>query len=343
MSFLFCIKQSKDIDNFKEDFHIAVIETTEQDNDSYITFYNKDLKKIGSQNIKMGSMGSYFDLPRIYGSNMYVIPKGIGSEKDLTVIMEYNLETGKYKTYNIGQPGMNSFAVNDNAIYTVNTLNYNSIISRYDIASGNLRTITIEQVYIGRLDLYDETLFAFGDIKEDDGLKSYLYLIDTKNFKMIDTIDISKCGTSQNYSTKIGDYIYFTSQTDTYDQGSDTLTKFNIKDKMISIIKLQELYPFQILNYRDKLIISHFNLVQAQGNIITMFDPITNEQKVLNLENNLAQILIKDDKLYSMDGDFLYVYSISDKDFKLLNRIDIHTMKKSSKYFYLAGFFTKGS
>ena len=330
--------------NFNKDFNIAVIETTEQINESLLTFYNKDLKRIGSQKIKLGSMGSSFDLPRTYGRNMYVIPKGIGNTKDLSVIMEYNMDTGNYKTYNIKQHNMNSFSVNDTSIYTVNTLNYNSIISCYNKNSGNIKTISIEKVYIERIDLYEDTLYAFGMIYDSKGIKSFLYLIDTKSFNIIDKIDISESGMSQFYSNKIGDNLYFTNQTEmsfSGEQPSKTITKFNIKDKTISNIQLKEEFPFQILSYKNKLIISNYDLVQLKGNKITIYDPTTNEQKVVTVENNLAQIFIKDDKLYSMDRDYLYVYSINDTDFKLTKKVDIHTKGESETFFYLAGFFVK--
>ena len=337
--FEFNVKES-----FNKDFNIAVIETTEQINESYLTFYSKDLKKVGSQKIELGSMGSSFDLPRLYGKNMYVIPKGIGNTKDLSVIMEYNMENGKYKTYDIKQHNMNSFSVDHTSIYTVNTLNYNSIISCYDKSSGKINTISIEKAYIERIDLYDDTLYAFGMLNDKNGVKAYLYLIDTKSFKITDKIDISESGISQYYSTKIGDNLYFSNQTELSfkaEQPSKTLTKFNFKDKSISNIHLKEEFPFQILNYKNKLIISHYDLVQIKGNKITIYDPKNNEQQVVALENNLAQIYIKDDKLYSMDRDYLYVYSINDSGFKLINKVDIHTKRGSKTFYYSAGFFVK--
>jgi len=48
-------------------------------------------------------MGSPMDIPRIYDKYMYVVPQGIGNQKELTVILEYNMETGKYKTYDMKQ------------------------------------------------------------------------------------------------------------------------------------------------------------------------------------------------------------------------------------------------
>ena len=339
--FLFKFKGKE---SFNKDFNIAIVETTEQINESYLTFYNEDLKKIGAQKIELGSMGSSFDLPRVYDKNMYVIPKGIGNAKELSVIMEYNMETGNYKTYDIKQHNINSFSVDDTSIYTVNTLNYNSIISCYNKSSGKVKTISIEKVYIERIDLYDDTIYAFGMLNDNQGIKSYLYLIDTKNFEIADKIDISESGIGQYYSNKIEDNLYFTNQTEMSfraEKPSKTLSKLNIKDKTISNIQLKEEFPFQILKYKNKLIISHYDLVQIKGNKITIYDPKTNEQKVVTLENELAQIHIKDDKLYSMDRDYLYVYSINDTEFKLINKVDIHTKRESKTFYYLSGFIVK--
>ena len=340
--FLIHSNKHKSEESFNNDFKLGVIETTEQDNESYITFYDEELNRGAVKEIKLGSMGSSFDLPKTFNKYMYVIPQGLGNKKDLTVIIEYNMETGEYKTYDIKQPCMNSFCVNEKSIYTVNTFNYNSIISWYDKSSENIKTISKEDVYIGRIDLYDDMLYAFGMLKDGDGLKSYLYLIDTSSFKITDTIDITESGISQEYSTKVGDDIYFTSQTEKADmaeQPSNILTKFNIKDKTITNIDLQEEYPFQIIKYKNKLIISHYDLVQGQGNKITIYNPKTGEQQGVTLENNLSQIFIEDDKIYSRDSDYLYVYAIKDTHFELINKVDIHTKKNSNNFFYLSGFF----
>lgn len=340
---LFYENQSREKITSNNSFNIGVIETTEQDNKSSLTFYNKDLKKTKTQEIKLGSMGSSFDLPRMYDKNMYVVPKGIGNQKNLTVIMEYNIETSKYKTYDIKQPGINSFAVNDKSIYTANTLNNESIISWYDKHSENLKTITQKDIYIDSINLYGDTLYAFAMKKDNNGTKSYLYLIDTKSFKITNIIDISKSGKGQNYSTKIGNDIYFTNQNEISDneQGSYNLSKINIKNKTVSNIRLKEKYPFQIINYKDKLIISHYDLVQMQGNKVTIYDPKTNDQQVVTIENNLCQIFIKDNKLYSRDREYLYVYSIDNATFKLTNKVNIYTKRKNRTFYYLSGFFIK--
>lgn len=335
------INQMKGTERFDQDFSLAVIETTEQSNQSILTFYDHDLVKVGTQKINLGGMGSSFDLPRVYRQKMYVIPKGLGNQKDLTVVLEYDLATGSYQTYDMKQPGMNSFAVNERAIYTANTLNNASIINRYDKSSGSLKTISKEGIYSGRIDLYDDTLYVFAMSKDNAGVKSYLYRIDTPSFTITDILDISSSGTGQNDSLQIGDDLYFTNQNELSGQGSDHLSKFNRKDKTLVNIQLTEKYPFQILPYKDQLIISHYDLVQLQGNKITIYDPKTGAQQVVALENSLAQIFIQGDQLYARDGEYLYVYGIVGTAFKLIKKVDIYTQRENRTFFYLSGFFMK--
>jgi hypothetical protein len=333
------LKVAKVEEKSNNDFDIAVIESTEQDNISNLTFYNKELEKTRTQEIKLGSMGSPMDIPRIYDKYMYVVPQGIGNQKELTVILEYDMETDKYKTYDMKQHVINSFAVNGKSIYSVNTVNDVSIISWFDKSSGNVKTISKKSIYISNLNLYGDTLYAFAMEKANNVTKSYLYLIDTKSFTITDTIDIS--GGGQNYSTKIGDYFYFTNQVDKHGQASNILTKLNIKDKTILDIKLKDKFPLQILNYNDKLVISHFDRLQRIGNTITIYDPKTNEQQSVTLECSLEQIFIKDDKLYSMGEDYLCIYSINNSNFKLLNKANVNTKKGNEYFYYLSGFFAK--
>ena len=333
-------KVEKVEEGFNKNFDIGVIETTGQGNISNLTFYNKELKKTGTQEIKLGSMGSPMDIPRIYDKYMYVVPQGIGNQKELTVILEYDMETGKYRTYDMKQHAINSFVVNDKSIYTSNNINNESIISWFDKTSGNVKTLSKKDIYISKLNLYDDTLYAFAIEKVGNSSKSYLYLIDTKSFMITDTIDIS--GGGQNYSIKIGNDFYFTNQVDKDGQASNILTKFNIKDKTQLDIKLKDKFPLQILNYKDKLIISHFDQMQRKGNTITIYDPKTNEQQKVTLESNLEQIFIKDDKLYTMGEDYLCIYSINNSTFKLLNKTDVRT-KRGDKdyYYYISGLFAK--
>ncbi|MEI7885494.1 MAG: hypothetical protein WCI30_09110 [Clostridia bacterium] len=342
--FIFVNQQGLEKASFKPDFKLAVIETTEQANKSTLSFYNQTMEKIATQEIKLGAMGSSFDLPRIYNGSMYIIPQGLGNKKDLTVILEYNLETGTYKTYDMQQPAMNSFAVNEQALYSANTINNQSIISWYDKGSGVVKTIVEPEIYISRIDLYDDTLYAFVMTKDNSGTKAYLYLIDTKSFEITDKIDISASGPGQNYSMRIGENIYFTNQYEISENsniGSYDLSKFNINTKKITNIKLAEQYPFQIQVYQDKLLISHYNLVQNQGNKITIYDPKTNMQELVTLKNNLNQILIEKDQLYTRDGKYLNIYNINNGEFTLTKQIAIYTKSKSRTFYYVAGFFTK--
>jgi len=332
-------KVEKVAKGFNKYFDMAVIETTGEANLSNLTFYNKELKKIGTQEIKLGSMGSPMDIPRIYDKYMYVVPQGIGNQKELTVILEFNMETGKYKTYDMKQNAIYSFAVNDKSIYSANYINGESIISWFDKSSAKVKTISKKTICICNLNLYEDTLYAFAIEKTNNGGKYYLYLIDTKIFMIKDTINIS--GGGQNYSTKIGDDLYFTNQTDEHDQVSTMLTKFNIKDKTILDINLKEKFPHQILNYKDKLIISHFDQTERKGNTITIYDPKTKKQQKVTLVSTLEQIFIKDDKLYSLGDDYLYVYSINNSTFKLLNKTDVRTKKGDKEYYYLSGLFAK--
>ena len=82
-------------------------------------------------------------------------------------------------------------------------------------------------------------------------------------------------------------------------------------------------------------------MVLNQGNKITIYDSKTNEQQVVTLENKLSQIFIKEDKLYSRDGEYLYVYSINNFTFKLLKKTDIYTKRGDKYFYYLSAFFTQ--
>lgn len=327
-------------------FDFAVIETTSQNNKSYISFYNKNLQKVTESEIKYGSMGSCYDLPKIYKDSMYVIPKGIGNSKELKIIFRYDLKTGKTMTYNLDEQNMNSFCVNDNFLFGVSTWNNNSNISRLDLKSNKINKLTFENEYVCKMDLYGDMLYAFSTSKSKSSIKTYLYVIDINNFKVVNKFDISSCGINQFYTCKVSDDIYFTSNNNVSsdmksETPSTTLTKYNIKDKSFTGITLNNENPFQIIQYKRKLIISHFDPVQLRGDSITVYDLDTKEQKIVTLKNELYQISIKGDKLYSTDGlNKMYTYRINeDYSFDLLNAQSIKTSRNDGNYYYNGGFF----
>ncbi len=323
---------------------LGVIETTGQDNKSFLTFYDKALIKQDTLELPFGSMGSYFDLPKVQDHYLYIVPRGIASIKDLSIVLEVDLSAGKYKTYDMKQPQINSFCVDDDYVYSVNTLNHQSIISQYNKTDEVLNTLEIGKIFIGKIDRYQDKLYAFGF--GDDGMgsmQSYLYIIDPIQLTIEMEIDLTEEGQDQLGTISIQNNLYFTNALK-YNQNrgeipSTNLSQLDTKQHSITSISLQSTYPFQILEHQEKLYISHYNLVQGKGNQLSVYDPALKITEIHDFQHHLAQISIHDGHIYITDGEKLYTYIIEADTFRKVKEIDIYTKRHENNHYYISGFF----
>ncbi|MDF2473421.1 MAG: hypothetical protein K0R21_1203 [Anaerocolumna sp.] len=325
---------------YNPEYFLAVIETTEQDNRSIIHYYNNELILVNTQILPYGTMGNLYYTPVIYNNVVYTIPQGLGNKKDAGIVLGMKLETGELEEYKIDQLAMNSLAVNNQFIYTSNTLNGISSISQYEISNGTVKQIDIEDVYISKLYVNAQILYAFGQTKGDNGkLITYLYTLD-QSLTILDKKDISDHGSGQYKTTLIGNELYFTSSTDSDDNPSNKLSCMSLEGEITDII-LNEQGPLEIIPYQDKILISHCNLAQARGNKLTILDMKNNTQQIIEFEHDLLQMQVKDNNLYVMDQDHLYIYIIEKDYFTLERQVKIKTTEGEDEYYYISGFFIK--
>lgn len=323
-------------DDFLSDFDLAVIETTSNANESVISYYDSQLNQVGKQQFPYGSMGSPFDIAKVHNRKMYVIPKGLGQTKDLGIVMGLNLKNGETTTYDFNQLSMNSFCVNGEDIYTVNTLNGDSYINAYDVKSKNTTYLKIEQTYVSKLDCYGDTLYAFGcRTNENNVIESFLYVIDLHNFSITKKLDLTAHGNSQYYTLLKENTLYFTNARNHLDEDNQILTAYHLDTEKLEAISLPEANPLQIIDYKDELWISHCNLVQQEGHTLTIYNPKTRQSKVVTFNHLILQIAIKDDRFYASDGTYLYMYQINSDTLKLIKNVKILTQPT----YYVSSFF----
>lgn len=324
----------------------GLVETTATADKSFISFYNDKIEKIGESEVKYGEMGSFFSPPQVYKNNMYVIPQGIDRIRDLKFIFNYDLNSGKTKKYDLDLYSMNSFCIDDTYLIGVNTINFDSNISRLNIGENSLKKITIQKEYVSEIFLNDKKLYAFSRIKTTTGRKAYLYVIDAEKMEIQRKDELNTWGYSIQGICKIDNILFLPNGIQTSSDGktsmpSNILTKYETQNNTYTNILLQYESPFQIVQYKRKLFISHYDPVQSKGKNITIFDLDTKEQKSITMKYDLGQIAIKKDKLYTINVDGnMQIYQINaDYSFSLLREKNIKTKKNESTYFYIGGFF----
>lgn len=332
--------------DFEKGFHIGVIQTTQQKNLSYITYYDESLNTLGEQKIKYGDMCySGHRAPIVCDDYTYTVPLGLGNERALKIAGQLNMKTGEYKTFDIKQNATYSFYADEKNIYTFTGINGSGIITKCSIATGKLQKWKESKVIINTIHSYDEKLYCWGTIFNDNVNMPYLFIFDIDQLKLIKKINIEPSGSMQYDSLKRGDYIYFTNSHDSSDRDNNILSKLNIKTYDVEDIVLENKSPNQIFEYEGKLIITHSNPILRKlkkGNEITIFDPDTQEEQLITLDSVLAQCSLYKDKLYSHDGEYLYIYDLKN-NFKLIKKVKISIDRKSSMKFFIGGFFINQS
>lgn len=327
-------------ENFNSNFDVGVIKTTGQKNKSFITYYDTQLKEVSKQGLPYASLGNIFYNPVVFKQKLYIIPQGLANAKDKKTVFELNLNTGKKKEYHIDQLAMNSIAVNEEYIFTCNTLDGTSYINRCDKKDEKVEKVLFQDTYISKLVLHNDILYAFSSRKGENFVESYLYKLDL-SLNILDKKDISNYGNSNYKTAIINDMLYFSNQVDKEDNPNHIIGIYSENSDRMSRLDMKEYYPSDILSYKELLVIAHCDMVRGEGNTITLYNIDTNASKVIKLNHNILQMDMVKDKLYIIDAEYLYQYKMEKDYIKLNNKVKIQYNDNSDVYYYVSGFFTK--
>lgn len=328
--------------NSFRNFEFCVIETTEQKNQSILSFYDKNFKRIGQHKIPYADYGSLFTPPVAMNNNVYAIPEGVPYVKELEIVLEYHLKDGTVTEMNFKKPGLFSFAVSTDSIYTTNMLNGTSSISKYHKKTGKVERINTPSTVRNYNFIYSchDGVYVTANQSKQNNTKSYLIKINPDHFRIEWEKDISDIGSETTFFYSDNKYLYFTVPKDKKYNPESYLVRMSLKKQKIRKINLPYVNPQQIKPYKDKLLITH-NDMHGTGNNITLFYPKTMQSKLLTLEHNIDQMEVKDDKIYVLGEDMMYRYRLEKDKLLLEKKTNVQTKKGGSIYYYISSFFVK--
>lgn len=331
-SFTGC-QSNKEFDTSK--ISVGIIETRGNISKSRILFLDDQLKELGTLPLDYANVGETLEKALVKDNTLYVIPKGLDDKKDEKAVLEINLKNLNVKKHTIDQIAMYGITVDDNNIYTANNINGSSYINKCNKDTDKTDTIELKSVYINNLFFADNKLFAFAELINDNNIRtSYIYVYDN-NLKLINEIDITQCGASQNKFIEHNGHIYFSNMSDKHDNFNNTVGVLNTKDFSLEIIKLNQNCPLDLQIHNDKLYVSHYNIIQGVGGGFTVYDLKTKEQKCTEFNHGAEQMSIANNNMYVLADRTLYVYDI--ETMKLINSTEISNM--DNNYSYLSGLF----
>lgn len=324
---------------FDPNFRLGVIFTSSAWDKSYIRFYDDDLKFIHEEKINIGGASSYYNT-KVYNNKLYVPMQGTDHVSH-PYMLEYDLNTGKYNILNVKQPFVLNFDLNDDYIFVANATPQANII-KIDKKSGEADTISFEKLIPSSIIIHDNQLYSI--LGNSCPPVSKLYQINSSDMKVVDEIDLTDKANYQKNLICIDDEIYFCNNhkylnTEHYSVvPCNTLTKFNVKTNELTDIKLEHDYPFQILHYKDRFIISHCDAGHI-GDGVTVYNLKDGTQKYITLKNKVRRMNIYKSKIFIASQIGIDVYDAD--TFELINSLELDWINKFGAKFGDTSFFIK--
>lgn len=307
--------------NNNEEIKIGVVKTTSTDYKSSISWYDKDLVKLSDQNLKYSMLGSSFNNPIYSGDEIYLLTEGLGNSRDAKKAISINKDKFQVKEYPVKNEAINSIAVSENYIYTINTLNSNTHIERVNKDDFGSKEIIIDNEYVTGLTAVGDKLYVFASKNLGQMQEFYLYVYN-EELEIIDKKDITEYGTAQYKFMQDEDYLYVGVTYTNKDSPASLILKISIKTNGIEEIDIKEKSPNDILKYKEKILITNYELVTNQGDKITVLNSDSKEMETIELNTKTELSGIMGEILVIANQEKLSLYDI-ENNFELIKQIDI--------------------
>lgn len=327
-----CNQGSNTDNKIPEDYSIGVIRTIGNKNSSDILYFNDALEQTGSTHYKYATMGELFYPPVVYDGSVYIVPQGQANKKDEKTILQLNLGTLEQQEYPLDQIAIYGLSVNYSAIYAANNINGKSYVNRIDRQDKTVKTIEYDNAYVSATCIFNDVLYTFSSLWENDALQSTLHCIDPATMTEINQIDISDLGCNIRSVVGVDNILYFAISTDPQDNFNNVMGAYDTATGEITTVEFPQ-DIFHLLNVGDKLYVTHGNLVTGIGTSLSVYDIVSGNIATYDLGICPGQIAVCGDALYVMGQ-------------KQIAKYDLLTMEKQAEIeipledsYYLSGIF----
>ncbi|MDO5519736.1 MAG: hypothetical protein Q4G58_04490 [bacterium] len=313
---------------YSADFKVGVVQTSEDDSVSYITYYDQDLKKGYTQKISNGALGETYEAPQIADGFVYMVPKKSNEGKDSKSVIALDLKTGKKTSYSVGHLGSTNLRVDSNNIYTASTKDNQLKLSKYTKKSKKSKTLTLDNTTLNCFKVNNDKLYAVLTTPDN---KCILDIIETKTMKVESTVDLS------SFKGKITDFVL--TDTELYFIYTDASKKgglglYSLVTKKIETIDVTLEAPDQIAKVNSSFVIS-----SKSSNKVTVYSYGKNDVKTYELPTAPLLCKVTSTNFYYLDDTSIYMYNLD--DFTLVKKEEVPIKKVNSNPQHLATFFIK--
>lgn len=285
---------------------IGIIETSGSDETSQVVLLDEDLNRVSCYRLSEASLNSVFYDPVIDQSVLYSIPQGHAQEKDARKVLGIDIQDGSTVDYPIDQPAMNSVAESERYVYTCNTLNGVSFISRCDKETSQVISIKEDSSYISYLVIEGDNLYSFASSL--NGGESW---IDCYDFELncLDRIETSEYGSGVYRSCSDGERIYFVSLISGEGLSCSSVFEFDVTTGNIETLDVPD-DPIDVEYYEGKLYITHGKMVEGSDSSAITVVNRERETNTYNFNHGAMQTVVNADGIYILDSRAIYRYSL---------------------------------
>lgn len=317
-----CASQGK----YNPAYMLGIIETTGSKNKSEISYYDVNMSKVNTMSFPYGSMEYYgFTEPIIHDGHLFMFPLGLYTKKDLGILLDLDLESGKTEKVKFNRVNITSAVITDEAYYVVSNLNQVSYIDRYDRKTSEITTISVENKLVMYIKEHEGNLVGIGLLNKDTEAEVSLLEFDFQNNKYNELMDISpwcKGKESPVHFASYGGKLYLSL--------GQKLLIYSKENSALEEIELPNPFAEQILIHEDTFYILHADIVGASVNsTVTILNPKNMKMVSYDLQRKAWQIELKENLLYALDleNSVIAQYQMENGCFVEVREITIETAK----------------
>lgn len=275
---------------------LGVVETSPNVYLSQVLWFDKDLNPLSSTQYSYAMLGSPFYSPIYQNGKIYLIPEGLGNQKDSKKVISFSQKDWHIEEYPFQNIGLNHIAVIDEFVYAVSTVNGLNSIERWDTVGKQSKVIEEKDLYCPAIFSCGDYLLAYSMALEQS--RFYLDIYD-KDLNRVKREDVSEIGFCANSCCEDDNFFYLPINNSIDEQEIGKILKINKRSFFLEVIDLPYAMPKDIYLYQEGFLISHFNPVTLEGTKLCLYD----KKGKLIQEHDLGMEL----QLTAMAKDHFYV------------------------------------
>lgn len=308
---------------------IGIIETKDTRYESCIHWYGFDGKKVGEMQLKYANLGSDFYSPQKIKDDVYLIPEGLGNQKDTKKVIRMNLKSLEIEEYPFSNIALNRTTVVGDRIYAVNTLNNDTYLEFYDRKSKKNRHIVRKNSHITSIIPIDNMVVSFREVDTENPEKKVILMeVYNKDLKLKYAKNITDYGSPGEDYCEDKNFFYLPVAYTAEDKSTGKILKINKKNFNVEEeIGVPEIKPDRIYIHNGEFIITDYDPVDDSGTSVMRLKP-GGKKKIIDLKTSLSLTYIFKGYFIVANDKIIQIHDI--KDFKLIKKI--HLKDKDDSY-----------